>query len=252
MGEKINLFLFGNTNTIIMAFRSKKYKKNQEILRSAISENSNSNIFGIEKSVKVLNQFEKANFKNGERVEIHFKLSINPTKSDQLVRSSVVLPHGSGKEIKIVAFVSPANVEKIKKMGIYKVGSEDLIEEIKTSGKVDFDKAVAEPSEMKKLPPIARILGTAGVMPNPKTGTVGENLEEMINQIKAGKVDFRNDKSGNLHFSIGTTNFDESKLIENIHSAIEAVEKSKPEGIKKRFISSIHICSTMSPSIKIK
>jgi large subunit ribosomal protein L1 len=234
-----------------MIKRSKKYLKNREALASLIAKNG-SEVFEVEKAVEILQGLEKSNFKIAETVEIHFKLAINPTRSDQLVRSSVVLPNGTGKEVKIAAFVNPQNVELVKKLGVYRAGSDDLIEEIKTSGNVDFDKAIAEPDVMKKLPPIARVLGTAGVMPNPKTGTVGENLEEMINLIKNGKVDFRNDKSGNLHFSVGKLSFENAKLIANILEAIDAVEKAKPEALKKKYVSSIHICSTMSPSIRIR
>jgi large subunit ribosomal protein L1 len=235
-----------------MKKRSKRYLKNQEILKTAVSQNNNSDIFEIEKAVEILSQLENTKFKNGESVEIHFKLAINTTKSDQLVRSSFVLPNGTGKEVKITAFVNPENVTKYKKLGLYKVGSVELIEEIKESGSVDFDIAISEPEMMKNLPPIARILGTAGVMPNPKTGTVGSNIEEMVNLIKAGKVDFRNDKSGALHFIVGRNSFENDKLIANIQAGIEAVEKAKPEVIKKKFITSIHICSSMSPSIRIR
>lgn len=234
-----------------MIKRSKKYLKNKELIEKSIAKNG-TEIFEIEKAVALLKELDQANFKNSETVEIHFKLAINPTRSDQLVRSSVILPHGTGKEVKIAAFVNPQNVELVKKLGVYKAGSDDLIEEIKASGNVDFDKAIAEPDVMKKLPSIARILGTAGVMPNPKTGTVGDNLEEMINLIKNGKVDYRNDKSGNVHFSVGKSNFEIEKLVKNILEAVDSVEKAKPEVLKKKFISSVHICCTMSPSLRIR
>lgn len=232
--------------------RSKKYSANFAKLQKAVEENGNE-VLPIDKAVTTIFSFDQASFKNGATIEIHFKTAINPTKSDQLVRGSVVLPHGTGKDIKIAAFVSPENVDKAKKLGAYKAGSDDLIDEIKNGGKVDFDIAIAQPEMMKKMPAIARILGTAGVMPNPKTGTVGDNLEEMINLIKAGKVDFKNDKGANIHFAVGKINkeFNETKVTENILAAIDAVEKAKPSVIKK-YITGIYLASTMSPSVKVR
>jgi large subunit ribosomal protein L1 len=232
--------------------KSKKYSANFHKVAAAVADKK-SGILEIKEALELLSSLEQPKFKNGASVEIHFKLAINPTKSDQFVRGSVVLPNGTGKEVKIAAFVTPENVEKTKKLGCYKVGGEELIEEIKESGKVDFDIAVAQPEMMKKLPAVARILGSAGVMPSPKTGTVGDNIEEIVKLIKAGKVDFKNDKSANLHFSVGKFNkdFDTQKLAENIEKAIEAVEKAKPETVKK-YINTVHICSTMSPSIRIR
>ncbi len=242
------------TKKIIAKTRgSKKYQNNVIILKE-IQKNLGIEILPLKDAIDAIYKFEQASFKNGATVEVHFKLLINTTKSDQLVRSSVILPHGTGKEIKIVAFVNPENVIATSKLGCYKVGSDDLIEEIKTSGKVDFDIAIAEPEMMKKLPAIARILGTAGVMPNPKTGTVGSDLAGMIKLIKSGKVDYKNDKAGNVHFAIGKINkeFTPEKILANLETAIESLEKAKPETLKKKFINSISISTTMSPSIKLR
>lgn len=230
--------------------RSKKYKLN---LAKIDKELNGKLSLTLEEAVKLLFTLEKPSFANGPSVEIHVKLGIEPTKSDQQVRSNVVLPHGNGKKIKIAAFVNPENVELATKLGCYKVGSEDLIEEIKNSQKVDFDIAIAQPEMMKKLPAIARILGTAGVMPNPKNGTVGDNITTLVKEFMGGRVNFKNDKSGNIHFLVGRINaeFDEKKIIENLQTSIEAIEKSKPDAIKKKFIKSIHIATTMSPSIAI-
>jgi large subunit ribosomal protein L1 len=132
------------------------------------------------------------------------------------------------------------------------VGGEDLVEKIKKDQKVNFDKAVAEPAMMKNLAAIARVLGVAGVMPNPKTETVGPNVAEMIAKIKAGKVDFKNDKNGNLHMLVGKVNksFDTAKLVDNVEAALQAVRNSKPEAIKKKFILKAYLSSTVSPSIR--
>lgn len=228
---------------------SKKYNKNLQTISDFHDQNSHPT---IEQAIELLTQLDQPNFKNGVSLEIHAKLNINPTKSDQFVRGSVVLPHGTGKEVTIAAFVTPENEEKAKKAGATIVGGEELIEEIKKNGKINFDTAVAQPEMMKKLPVIARILGTAGVMPNPKTGTVGDNIEEIITLIKKGKVDYKNDKSGNIHFVCGKIGvFDKEQLIQNVQTAIDAIEKSKPDVIKKKFILSIHLATSQSPSIRI-
>ncbi len=233
--------------------KSKKYSANFAKIQEAVTKSKNLKL-GVKEAVELLMSLEQPNFKDGTSVEIHFNLGINATKSDQLVRSSVTLPAGTGKKVIVAAFVEPQNVDTAKKAGADIVGGEDLIETIKKDGKVNFDKAIAEPEMMKKLPAIARILGVAGVMPNPKTGTVGTDIEEMIRIIKAGKIDFKNDKSGNLHFLVGKINkyFDATKLISNIETAIDAVNKSKPEVIKKKFVLSCHLATTMSPSIEIQ
>jgi large subunit ribosomal protein L1 len=234
-----------------IAGKSKKYSANQAIVTSS----TNNSVVDVETAVATLLKLEQPKFKNGTSIELHVKLNINPTKSDQLIRSSVNLPHGSGKELKVVAFVNENNIDKITKLGTcYKVGSDQLIEEIKSSGKVDFDIAIAEPEMMKKLPSIARILGVAGVMPNSKTGTVSDDVEGMLKTILAGKVDFKNDKSGNVHIMCGKINskFDQPKLVANINAALDAVEKAKPDVIKKKYILSAYLTSTMSPSVKIR
>jgi large subunit ribosomal protein L1 len=229
---------------------SKKYRSNKEIITKALGASEK---LTIEKAVETLFALEQPKFKDGAMVELHFNLNINPTKSDQLVRGSVVLPNGLGKKIVIAAFVNPENIDNAKSFGADIVGGDDLIEQLKTSQTVNFDIAIAEPAMMKKLPAIARLLGTRGVMPNPKSGTVGDNLEEMIKQIKAGKVDFKNDKTGNVHIPCGKINdsFTVEKIVENVKAAIDAVEKIKPEVIKKKYIVSVHLASSLSPSIPV-
>ncbi|NJK71002.1 MAG: 50S ribosomal protein L1 [Thermales bacterium] len=208
----------------------------------------------VEEAVELLQSLDHPQFKDGVSVELHFRLNINPLKSDQLVRSSLILPHGTGKTLKIAAFVTSDKEAEAKKAGADIIGGDDLIAKIKKSEKIDFDVAVAEPAMMTKLPVIARLLGVAGVMPNPKNGTVGDDITKMIDLIKQGKVDFKNDKSSNIHLLVGKINkeFDSKKLVENINTAIEAVEKSKPEGVKKKYILTIHLASTMSPSIRLR
>ena len=227
---------------------SKKHKANLA-KRAAVGVE----IMTVEQAVETLLSMEHPKFKDGASVELHFKLNINPTKSDQLIRASAVLPHGNGKQIKVAAFVNPENEKTANASGADIVGGEELIAQIQKSGKIDFDAAVAEPEMMKKLGPIARVLGTAGVMPTPKNQTVGSDVAGMIKVLKSGKIDIKNDKSGNLHLLVGKINksFDAAKLTDNIKAVMDVVEKSKPEVIKKKFIMSAHIASTMSPSLRI-
>jgi large subunit ribosomal protein L1 len=244
-------YIMSKTNQTIIKIkgRSKKYSSNI----AKITQLTKNETVTIQKAVETLYALEHPSFKDGSSVELHVNLNINATKSDQFVRGNLVLPHGTGKKITIAAFVTEANIELAKKAGADIVGSDELIEELKNSGKINFDIAIAEQEMMKKLPVIARLLGTAGVMPNPKTGTVGDNIEEMISLIKKGKVDFKNDKSGNIHVLCGKLNkdFTIEKIVENVTAAFEAIEKSKPEAVKKKFVISAHIACSMSPSIKI-
>jgi large subunit ribosomal protein L1 len=241
------------TTNIQKKGRSKKYLSNLAKVQE-LQTRLGSSLPEVKEAVQLLFDLDQPKFENGASVELHVKLNINPTKSDQLVRSSVVLPHGTGKKIRIAAFVNPEKEAEAKKAGADVVGSDELIDQIKNSGKVDFDIAIAQPEMMKKLPVIARLLGTAGVMPNPKTGTVGDDIQTMIKLIRSGKVDFRNDKSGNIHIPCGKINrdFNVDTITENVLAALEAVEKAKPEAIKKKFVLSAHLSSTHSPSIKIR
>ena len=207
----------------------------------------------VPEAVELLQSLEHPKFQDGVTLELHFKLNINPTKSDQLIRSSVVLPNGTGQKLTIAAFVTAENEGAAKEAGATIVGGEELIDEIKSTQKINFDIAVAEPEMMKKLPVIARTLGVAGVMPNPKTNTVGTDLKSMIEPLLKGKLNFKNDKTGNVHLICGKFNekFTTEQLVENVNAAIEAVEKSKPEVIKKKFIESAYLTTTMSPSIRV-
>ena len=238
-----------STNQLVTKNRSKKYRANLEKIQAALGSNQ---ILDVETAVSTLFDLEQSNFKEGAMVEIHFRLNINPTKSDQLVRGSVVLPHGTGKKVRIAAFVTPEKAEIAEKAGADVVGSDELIDKIKSTEVTDFDIAIAEPEMMKKLPAIAKILGTRGMMPNPKSGTVGDNIEEMIKLIMAGKVEFKNDKTGNLHIPCGKINksFTKEQIVENIKAAIDAVEKAKPESVKK-YITAAYLALSQSPSIRI-
>ena len=233
-----------------MPTKSKRQAANSLKIKETLGDKTR---LEVREAVELLQSLEHPKFEKGVTLELHFKLNINPTKSDQLIRSSVVLPNGTGKDIKIAAFVTADNEQVAKDAGATLVGGEDLIDEIKASQKINFDIAVAEPEMMKKLPVIARTLGVAGVMPNPKTGTVGTDVAGMIEPLIKGKLNFKNDKTGNVHLICGkfSDKFTLDQLVQNVEAAIDAVEKSKPDVIKKKFIESAYLTTTMSPSIRV-
>ncbi len=185
-------------------------------------------------------------------VEVHLNTAIDAKKTDQAIRGAVTLPHGTGKTKKIAAFVTDGKEAEAKAAGAEIVGGEELIKKIKETEKTDFDVAVAEPALMPKLATIAKILGTRGLMPNPKTGTVSDNISGAIKEIAGGKVNFKNDNSGNVHQVIGKTSFDSAQILENLKKFMEALHASKPAAVKKQFIQTMTLNATMGPGIKFK
>lgn len=184
-------------------------------------------------------------------VEVHINLGINPKKSDQQIRSSVSLPHGTGKTIRVAVISDNADqLKAAKEAGADLTGEADLIEEIK-KGIINFDVLVTTPSTMRILASVAKILGPKGLMPNPKDGTVTPNVSEAVINLKKGKVGYKNDDSGNLHVMIGRVSFDKEKLLENFSALMSSISKSKPAGAKGNFIRSISLSTTMGPGIKV-
>lgn len=204
-------------------------------------------VYSISEAVKLVKESKVAKF--DESVEIHVRMDIDPKKGDQQVRGATVLPHGTGKSKKI-AVATLTKADEAKKAGADMVGAEDLIEKVK-GGKIEFDILVATPEMMPKLAQVAKILGPKGLMPSPKAETVTDKIAETVEMLKKGKVSFKNDNTGNLHQVIGKVSFDEKKLEENLISFVDALRKSKPVGVKGRFIIGISICSTMGPAVKI-
>jgi len=184
-------------------------------------------------------------------VEFHARLGIDPKKSDQLIRATVVLPHGTGKTKRIAAFVGPNDEKAAKDAGADLVLGEEEIKAIKDTGKIDFDIAVATPEMMPKLAVAARVLGPKGLMPNPKTDTVDKNVAKMIEALKKGKAAFKNDDQANIHQLVGKVSFDNAKLKENIETFIEALKRAKPAGAKGTYIKTAFLTSAMGPSVKI-
>lgn len=193
---------------------------------------------------------ETSGVKFDASVEVHISLGIDTKKTDQQIRASVVLPHGTGKTKKIAAFVSAEKEKEAKEAGADIIYTEEDIKKIKDTGKIDFEVAITTPDMMPKLAIIAKILGPRGLMPNPKTDTVGPNLKQMIADLKGGKVTFKNDDTGNIHQIIGKVSFDSEKLKENYLAFLDALKKAKPVNSKGTFIKGISLSTSMGPGIR--
>lgn len=185
-------------------------------------------------------------------IEAHVRMGIDPKKTDQIVRSTVKFPHATGKTKRIAAFVSEGKEKEATEAGATIVGGEDLIKKIKETEQLNFDIAVAEPAMMPKLAQIAKLLGPRGLMPNPKTGTVTQDIGKAIKEYAAGKTEFKNDESGNVHMTLGKSNLESQALVDNFNSFMDALNQAKPTGIKAQYIVSVTVHSTMGPGIKVK
>jgi large subunit ribosomal protein L1 len=202
----------------------------------------------IEDAVKVIKEKAKAKFV--ESFDVSFLLAVDKSKPDSVLRTTVDLPNGNGKKIKIAVICPNDKIEEAKSAGADIAGSEDLIETI-NSGKIDFDVLVSTPDMMSKVGKLGKVLGPKGIMPNPKYGTVSPNIKKAVSDIKKGKVEIRCDKDGNLNLSIGRVNFEDKKIIENFKSVYDTIEKEKPTGLKGNYIKSIFVTNTMGPSVKL-
>ncbi|MBN1585608.1 50S ribosomal protein L1 [Candidatus Uhrbacteria bacterium] len=193
-----------------------------------------------------------SNTKFDSSIEVHVLLGIDPKKSDQLVRSTVALPHGTGKTKRIAVFTSQPDKEKeAKESGADLIGGEDLIAEIAQKGKIEFDVAVATPELMPKMAKIAKILGPRGLMPSPKNETVTPNVKKTVEELRKGKVAFKNDDTANIHQVIGRASFKKEQLIENYAALMDALRKAKPSASKGTYIKQVSIASTMGPGIRV-
>ena len=223
-------------------------KKKSKRYRSLVKDFDKNNSLKIEEAVKVIKEKSKAKFV--ESFDVCFSLAVDKTKPDSVLRTTVDLPNGNGKKIKIAVICSNDKIEEAKSAGAEIAGSDDLIETI-NSGKIDFDVLIAAPDMMSKVGKLGKVLGPKGIMPNPKFGTVSPNVAKAVTDIKNGKVEIRCDKDGNLNLSIGRVNFDDSKIIENFKSVYDVIEKEKPVGLKGNYIKNIFVTNSMGPSVKL-
>ena len=223
-------------------------KKKSKRYRSLVKDFDKNNSLKIDEAVKVIKEKSKAKFV--ESFDVCFSLAVDKTKPDSVLRTTVDLPNGNGKKIKIAVICSNDKVEEAKSAGAEIAGSDDLIETI-NSGKIDFDVLIAAPDMMSKVGKLGKVLGPKGIMPNPKFGTVSPNVAKAVTDIKNGKVEIRCDKDGNLNLSIGRVNFDDSKIIENFKSVYDVIEKEKPVGLKGNYIKNIFVTNSMGPSVKL-
>ena len=223
-------------------------KKKSKRYRSLVKDFDKNNSLKIEEAVKLIK--EKSNTKFVESFDVCFSLAVDKTKPDSVLRTTVDLPNGNGKKIKIAVICSNDKIEEAKSAGAVIAGSDDLIETI-NSGKIDFDVLVAASDMMSKVGKLGKVLGPKGIMPNPKFGTVTPNVAKAVTDIKNGKVEIRCDKDGNLNLSIGRVNFDDSKIIENFKSVYSVIEKEKPAGLKSNYIKNIFVTNSMGPSVKL-
>lgn len=221
--------------------RSKRYNE-------AIKLVDKTRYYKTAEAVKVIKEAAKTKF--NESVDMVIILGIDPKKTDQTVRGTIMLPHGTGKTKAIAVVTKGEKVLEAKEAGADFVGSNDIIDDIEKN-KIKFDVLVATPDMMKDLSRLAKTLGPKGLMPNPKTGTVTFELAGAIKRIKAGEVPFRNDESGVIHLVVGKVKFEEEKLVENVDSAIETILKAKPASAKGQYIKAISLSSTMGPGLKI-
>lgn len=202
----------------------------------------------LAEAVDVLKTFPERKF--DQSVEIHMNLGIDPTQADQIVRGSVVLPHGIGKVQRVVVFAKGDLAKAAEEAGADEVGQEDLAKKIK-DGWTDFDVCIATPDMMGQVGPLGKVLGPRGLMPSPRAGTVTADVARVVSEYKAGKVEFRNDKGANVHAIVGKLSFDPPKLIENIEAFLRFVDSLKPQTVKGNYVKSISLCATMSPSVKV-
>lgn len=183
-------------------------------------------------------------------LELHFHLNIDPKKSDQMVRGTVLLPHGTGKKIRVAVFCKGEHEKQAKEAQADIVGGNELIDKV-AGGFLDFDCAIATPEMMKDLSKLGKVLGPRGLMPSPKTGTVTNDIAKAIEEVKKGKVEFRVDKQCGIHLAVGKISFDEAKLLENASRVVEALNDAKPASVKGKFLKSAFVSSTMNPGLRI-
>jgi len=223
-------------------------KKQSKRYKEAIKLVDKSKTYNLKEAISILKKLPAPKFDGS--VDLHFKLNIDPKKPEQMIRGTVILPHGTGKKIRVAVFCKGEHERVAKEAGADYVGSNDLIEKV-AKGFLDFDCVIATPEMMKDLARLGKILGPRGLMPSPKTGTVTNDIARAIEEVKKGKVEFRTDKQAGIHLSIGKISFSEDKLYDNACQVMNAVNEAAASCLKGKFIKSLFISSSMNPGLKI-
>ncbi|GAA8808892.1 50S ribosomal protein L1 [Helicobacter pylori] len=223
-------------------------KKVFKRLEKLFSKIQNDKAYGVEQGVEVVKSLASAKF--DETVEVALRLGVDPRHADQMVRGAVVLPHGTGKKVRVAVFAKDIKQDEAKNAGADVVGGDDLAEEIK-NGRIDFDMVIATPDMMAVVGKVGRILGPKGLMPNPKTGTVTMDIAKAVSNAKSGQVNFRVDKKGNVHAPIGKASFPEGKIKENMLELVKTINRLKPSSAKGKYIRNAALSLTMSPSVNL-
>jgi large subunit ribosomal protein L1 len=224
-----------------MAIHGKKY-------RNVVEKVEREADYSMDGAISFLQENPTAKF--DETFEFAFRMGVDPSKSDQAIRSTVALPHGTGKDVRVIVFATGDAAEAAREAGAVEVGFEDLIKKVQ-DGWTDFDAAVATPDAMKEVRKVARVLGPRGLMPNPKTGTVTDDTAAAVNQLKAGRVEFRMDRNGNIAVPFGKRSFTKDALLENAKAIVDAINGAKPASAKGTYIKRCTISSTMGPGLRV-
>jgi large subunit ribosomal protein L1 len=223
-----------------MGKKSKRYR--------AALEKQPQTALSLEQAVETLKKYDSTKF--DQTVEVHMRLGVDPNQADQIIRGSLVLPNGIGKSQRVVVFAKGDAAKAAQEAGADEVGQDDLAKKIK-DGWTDFDVCIAAPDMMGLVGPLGRVLGPRGLMPSPRAGTVTPDVGKVVSEYKAGKVEFRNDKGGNVHSVVGKMSFDSDKLVENIKAFTDLIEGLKPQSVKGTYVRGVAICATMSPSVRV-
>lgn len=222
-------------------FRGKRYQQAAESFDQATDHLPT-------QAIEILKSFPERNF--DETIEVVFRLGVDPRKADQAIRGTVTLPHGTGRSVRVAAFAVGDKAREAREAGADVVGGEELVEDV-IKGRIDFDATVATPDLMAAVGKAGRVLGPRGLMPNPKTGTVTNDIAKAVADIKGGKVEYRADRTGNVHMVIGKRSFEPAKLLENYLVVVDEIVRAKPSSAKGRYIKSLTLSSTMGPSIHV-
>ena len=223
-------------------FRGKNYKESAKLIEKQT-------LYDPQDAFELVCKASRAKF--DETVELHVKLGVDSRHADQQVRGAIVLPNGTGKKVRVLVFARDAKAEEAKAAGAEYVGAEELIPKIQNEGWLDFDVVVATPDMMGVVGRLGRVLGPKGLMPNPKAGTVTMDVTKAVNDIKAGKIEYRLDKTNIIHVPIGKASFTEEQLADNFQTLIDAINKARPAAVKGQFLKSVTLTSTMGPGVKV-